>query len=100
MTGKQPKHEIIHIDHDIKNNAFSNLSDVPRAIKGKNQRLRKDNTSGIVGVLRVRGRWVAQAKTGDKSRHILMTDDFFEACCARKSIDAKYGFHENHGLKH
>jgi len=32
-----------------------------------------------------------------KKINLINTKDFFEACCARKSAENKYGFHENHG---
>ena len=102
MTGSMPKHEVVHVDHNVKNNIFSNLNDSPPSIKQKNLRLSMGNISGLTGVTLVRGRWVAQIGVNDKSKskHLLMTDDFFEACCARMSANNKLGFHRNHGLKH
>ena len=60
--GKWPANEIDHIDGNKLNNKIENLRDVPKTLNQRNAKRRKDNSSGIVGVTRVRHRydfWVA-----------------------------------------
>lgn len=57
MTGKWPKKLIDHINRNPMDNRWSNLREVNHSQNGRNMRLRKDNTSGISGVV-----WHKQAK--------------------------------------
>jgi hypothetical protein len=95
-----------HINGNKKDNRIINLSSGSQADNSRNQRISKNNKTGIIGVhyrkhyAYKKGKrytyfyWVA---TINKTVTLKTTKDFFEACCARKSAENKYGFHENHG---
>ena len=51
-TGEEPSSEVDHADIDKLNNQFSNLRLATRKEQQHNQRKRKDNTSGYIGVSR------------------------------------------------
>jgi len=90
---------IDHIDHNGANNNIDNLRSVTHQENQKNRRMSVYNTSGITGVSMTKqnGKWRASIKVCGKQKYIGYYDDFFEAVCARKSAEIKYGFHENHG---
>lgn len=98
MTGRWP--EIVdHINGDTMDNRWCNLRDVDAKGNCRNTKLMKHNTSGIHGVSRYRGKtW--QVYIGARPRKYLgYYDDFFEACCVRKSAEVNGGYHENHGRR-
>lgn len=97
MTGQWPKDQIDHIDGNRSNNKFNNLRSVTRHENGKNKRIPKNAKYGIMGVRLFKGKWVVNIIVNSANKHYGTYDDFFEACCKRKSIENKYGFHENHG---
>lgn len=53
---------------------------------------RKDNKTGIIGVHwhKAAGKWAATARYNGKEYHLGTFSNFFEACCARRSFEAKY----------
>ncbi len=99
IHGHFPEDQIDHIDHVRDNNSIENLRAVDSAENGKNIRMPKDNTSGIIGVCWHKSvqKWLAQIKVDDKQTYLGIFDDKFEAICARKSAEIKYGYHPNHG---
>jgi hypothetical protein len=98
MYGFFPKN-IDHIDHDRSNNRLPNLRDVTHIENMSNQKIRSTNTSGIMGVRwdENRNKWHTRIRAQGKNFHLGRFQDFFLACCARKSAELKYGFHPNHG---
>lgn len=64
-----------------------------RTTQVNNSRVRKDNVSGLKGVTFKRNRkdfWWAYHGSGGNGQELLYRgNDFFEACCARKSWEAK-----------
>lgn len=99
MTGKWPKNEIDHIDHNPSNNAFFNLREATPSANKRNKSKSKNNTSGVTGVYwaKLQSKWFAQIKLNNKSTCFGYFTDKFEAICARKSAENKHGFHTNHG---
>lgn len=99
-TGKWPTSLIDHIDQNPLNNAWNNLRESDFSGNQQNVRLRSDNSSGLVGVSFdcKRNQWKADIMCRGK-REFLITSDFFEACCFRKSRERKYDFHQNHGKR-
>jgi len=97
MTGVWPI-EIDHDDGNGLNNRWDNIRNVTQTENSKNHRLQKNNTSNHVGVswLENRKKWEAYVYNGRKIGLGQFTD-WFEAVCARKSAENKYGFHPNHG---
>lgn len=95
---------IDHINGNGLDNRPCNLRSVSTRINNMNLRKRSNNSSGITGVSfdkrksRLRS-YINVKEENKKTRQIFLGyfDDFFEACCARKSAERKYGFHLNHG---
>lgn len=98
VVGVMPEKEIDHINGDGSDNRFENLREVSRRENAKNLKLSSANKSGVCGVLYLgkRNRWKSVIVVD--GRQVSKTlEDFFEACCFRKSAERKYGFHDNHG---
>lgn len=99
VTGVWPKDQLDHINKSRSDNRFSNLRQVDNSENQKNTKLRSSNTTGIMGV-HVRTdnhKWTARINH-NKKRYVLgCFNDFFEACCARKSAEARFGYHLDHG---
>jgi len=56
-----------------------------------NRRVKKTNRYGVTGVSFYKGIWQARiSKEAYNSVTLLVTKDFFEACCARKSAENKF----------
>jgi len=93
--GIWPIHQIDHIDGNRANNTFTNLRDITLNENRKNQRLHKKTPIKIHGVnwMKTKHKWRARIA----KQHLLLTNDFFEACCARKSAEHKLNYHANHG---
>lgn len=93
--------QVDHIDGDSLNNKASNLRVVSNAENAKNQKIFKNNKSGLHGVYFKRqcNKWHASITCKPNRIHIGYFSDFFEACCARKSIENSLGFHSNHGSR-
>jgi hypothetical protein len=62
MSGEDTTLEIDHINRDSTDNRFENLRKASRSQNDRNQGLRKDNKSGIVGVcyIAMQSRWMVQ----------------------------------------
>ena len=98
MTGEMPRYtdHINHIRHD---NRWVNLRKVTQTENQRNASKRKDNRSGVTGVVLVKktGKLQARIVINRKTKYLGTFDDFFEAVCTRKSAEVRYNFHENHG---
>ena len=101
MVGSWPALEIDHINGNTLDNRWSNLREVTISEQNRNLGLKKTNTSGICGVYWFKSTksWRAKIDFDKKQIHLGFYKNFFEACCARKSAERKYGFHVNHGRK-
>lgn len=98
MTGEWPNN-IDHINHSRNDNRWINLRSVTCGENQKNKSKQKNNKTGITGVCwssRWKN-WRAQINGNGKNIAIGHFIDKFEAICARKSAENKYGFHKNHG---
>src|SRR5690606_4634313 len=95
---KWPRY-IDHIDGNGLNNAIENLRDVEMKDNLLNKRIYSKNKIGIAGVYykEITNNFYVKITKSKKKIHVGVFDDFFEACCARKSAENKLGFHENHG---
>lgn len=94
--------EIDHINHVPGDDRIENLRMVTTKENKKNLPKTSLNTSGVVGVYwrQERGRisgWQAFIYVNGKKKYLGIYGDWFEAVCARKSANQKYGYHLNHG---
>lgn len=92
---------IDHIDGNGMNNMISNLRSVSFSENLKNRPTQKNNKTGISGISyrSDHGKFVVRIGGNGKRVNVGSFDDFFEACCARKSAERKLGYHLNHGRK-
>lgn len=99
VHGKFPDGQIDHINGHRNDNRLENLRDVAHRENSRNQRLSAKNSSGIVGVgwHKAQSKWQAFIGVSRKTVYLGKYEGFFEACCARKSAENKFGFHPNHG---
>lgn len=97
--GKFPLHQIDHINGIRHDNCLKNLRTVTRQENFKNQRIAKNNKSGLIGVYWNKNikKWHARIGVNKTKIHLGYFDDWFDAVCARKSADIIYKFHKNHG---
>lgn len=88
-----PDMVIDHIDGDGTNNRLSNLRAVSKTINQRNRRRpHNGSVTGVAGVTPHRGGFVVYLPAG----YAGWKKDFFEACCIRKSGEARLGFtHRN-----
>jgi len=84
VHGEWPSDDIDHINGDRSDNRIANLRDVPRAINCQNlRRARRDNkSSGLLGVTRDRGMWLAQISVGGRNRLVGRFSDANQAHAA------------------
>jgi hypothetical protein len=99
--GEWPKCNIDHINQNRSDNRIKNLREANHKENSKNAGMYKNNTSGVMGVRLTKGKikrkWRAVICVNRRSIHVGYFEDKFEAICARKSAENKYGFHVNHG---
>jgi len=100
MTGEWPD-QIDHINHIKTDNRWCNIRNTTVSGNQKNQNVRVNSKSGVIGVIldKRTSKWQDQIKNQRKHIYLGLYADKFEAICARKSAEAKYGFHENHGIQ-
>ena len=91
--------DIDHINGCSTDNRILNLRSVDRTTNLRNRARFKNNTSGVTGVVWTRrnNKWRAQIRVNTKQKCLGYHADKFEAICARKSAEIRYGFHPNHG---
>ena len=99
VHGAFPPEQIDHINGDRTDNRIENLRAVNNQENHRNERKSKNNTSGATGVFWAAkiSKWRGQIRIGKKNIHLGVFDNWFDAVCARKSAEKKYGFHPNHG---
>lgn len=99
IHGEFPQNEIDHLNHNRSDNKISNLREATHQENCKNRSLAINNKSRVIGVhFSEEGeKWIAYITNDYKNIKLGHFKDFFEAICARKSAEKKYGFHENHG---
>jgi hypothetical protein len=99
--GEWPEGHIDHINGNRADNRLANLRVVSNAENGKNQKFRKNNTSGVVGVSwdKRRGLWFAHICSGRKLVNLGRFKTMAEAVQARERAELELGFHPNHGRR-
>jgi hypothetical protein len=98
LHGTEPP-EIDHDNGDKSDNRPLNLNGSAHATNMKNQKMRTDNTSGIVGVVwkKLENKWAASIGDGGRSIHLGVFSDFKDAVSARRAAEVARGYHPNHG---
>ncbi len=98
VTGKFPKDQIDHINGDGIDNRWENLREVTHFENCRNVKMMPSNKSGMSGVSETKnGSWRVEIGNKGESVKFGRFKDKFEAFCARKSAENKYGYHPNHG---
>lgn len=88
-----------HINGDTTDNRIINLRNVDAVGNTRNTKVNRLNTSGLMGVSWYHNRkWAVYIGTKPRT-HLGYSSDFFEACCRRKSAEAKMMYHPNHGKR-
>lgn len=89
--------EIDHINGIKTDNRIVNLRAVDRVVNSKNIKVGTRNSTGVIGVSVSRNKYVSRININKTQVVIGRYDNFFDAVCARKSIERSNGYHENHG---
>lgn len=98
-SGSWPAMHLDHINGIRADNRIINLREVTRTENMQNQRIRSDNSSGVIGVCwdKSRGNWMAYIDAHHKRVYLGRRDELEEAIALRKAAEIEMGFHPNHG---
>jgi len=99
MVGEFPSDQIDHINHIRDDNRFSNLRTATHSENQRNASIRYDNASGVTGVYwsKPRRKWQSEIYVNGKKIYGGSFGCVTAAAIARKALETKHGFHENHG---
>jgi len=102
VRGVWPKEQIDHINHVGDDNRLVNLREATNQENQRNASIRKDNASGITGVVyrKLTGKWESRIKVNGKDIYLGCYVSKEKAIKRREFANVLYGFHENHGGKH
>lgn len=96
--GDFPELWLDHLDGNRSNNKIENLREVSYKDNNKNSSLRSDNKTGCVGVTVRQSKFIVNIKDCFGKQIQLGTfKTLEEAIFKRKSAEADYGYHVNHG---
>jgi len=101
VSGTYPICEIDHINHNRSDNSLDNLRLATRKENSKNLKLRKDSTTGAVGVSldKRNGKYKSYICIDSKYVHLGNFASKEEAAYARNAASCMHEFHINHGEK-
>ncbi len=90
IHNQEPEY-IDHIDQNPSNNNIENLRPINQSHNLHNTGLRSTNTSGVKGVgwHKKGDKWRVRIVIDYQEAHLGFTNDFFEACCLRKSAELR-----------
>lgn len=101
MCGEWPGCTIDHIDGNGMNNKWSNLRAVTYVQNMQNQRMYKNNTTGITGVYlcasKISSPYSAAITVNGRQIYLGCFKTLEQAAEVRRAAEKKYGFHPNHG---
>lgn len=97
--GEEPKVGIDHVNQIKTDNRISNLRLASKSENGRNTKLPRDNTSGVIGVSwsKISQKWRAYISVEGKQHHLGLFDSKEDAISARKDANILFNFSENHG---
>ena len=101
MTGEWPDNEIDHINGDCSDNRWKNLRKVSKAENIKNQKIQKNNTSGVSGVCWNKNfnKWIVRINVDGREIYLGCFENFEDAVKVRKNAEVEHDYHENHGKR-
>lgn len=92
MTGKWPKQQVDHRNGDTEDNRYLNLRSATAVQNGRNRKVGRNSTSGVVGVfqLKTTGLWRAHIKL--KNKRVYLGDFVLkeEAVAARSKAESAH----------
>ncbi|MAF36160.1 hypothetical protein CL622_03525 [archaeon] len=94
--------EVDHINGDRSDNRWPNIRVVSKSENLRNQRVRRNNKTGILGVsyfANLTKPWRVTFNKECRKTSTYFVETLFEAACIRKSLENKFGYHKNHGVK-
>lgn len=98
VHGAWPEDQIDHQDGDGLNNRPGNIKVASQAINNKNASIRKDNKTGVCGVVLTKsGNYVAHIRHEGKMNHLGTFKSLEQAAEVRREAETLFGFHANHG---
>jgi hypothetical protein len=99
MEGVLPPDGVDHINHIPTDNSWDNLRHATQAINLRNKLRYSKNKSGISGVRWIadRKRWLSQIGVNGQTKKLGYFENFFDACCWRKSAELIYGYSVTNG---
>lgn len=98
MVGFIPE-TVGRVDKNLANTKWENLFASTMSKDAKRHCVRRDNKTGVSGVtLYSKDKWIVSVGNGEKRVVLGYFDDFFEACCARKSKDVSLGYIDSIGF--
>jgi len=97
--GEWPIDEVDHLNGIKTDNRIKNMRDVTHQQNHKNAPLPHINTLGIMGVFQnyPHTKWIARIGVNSRKINLGAFDNWWDAVCARKAAEHKYGFYPNHG---
>ena len=100
LKGTCPVDQLDHINKNRCDNRIENLRETDNSGNQRNTRLRKSNKTGIMGVhaRSDNNKWSVRINHSGRRYSLGSFSDFFEACCARKSAELRFGYDINHGI--
>ncbi len=92
--------EVDHLNGDKADNRATNLRDVSHILNMRNVAMKKNNTSGVCGVVwnRQLGNWRAKIGLNGKTVNLGSFKSLEDAALARSTAEAGLGFGPAHGL--
>lgn len=97
--GEEPCEQVDHINGERADNRIVNLRVVSASDNSRNQKVRSNNTTGVMGVNwhPARRRWVSNIYADGRRVHLGYFHSFDDAVIARKRAEKANNFHPNHG---
>ncbi len=92
LATKLPTPEIDHRDGQPLNNSEDNLRAASKAQNGRNTKLRRNSTSGVIGVCwhKGAGKWMSHIQVSGKRKHLGLFESLSEAQAARDDAAIQY----------